>query len=623
MSPSSPARRGAHRAPSRSGATRASREGARRVPTRPIVLIAVAGLAGGAGIVPLLSGASQAAVPQAAQASGRGSGAAIGATSYGIPGGALFVATNGKDTAAGTKSAPLRTLAQAIRKAKSGATIVIRGGNYHESVIIPKGKALTIQAYPKERVWFDGAKRVRNIANENGLWVARNWTVKFDSSPTYAWGAPDDTRKYWKFINPAYPMAAHPDQLWIGGVEQRQVGSKSQVKAGTFYVDRGASKIYMGTRPGSQAVEASALARAVLVSGSGSTIRGIGFRRYAPSVPHQGAITAYSSKLTLDHVAINDSATAGLGLFGSGHKISNVTIRGAGQMGVQGRFADGTTLTNLRILNANDQHFNPVPSACAIKFTATRGITLKNSLIRGTTGNGFWMDESSYDMNVIGNDIENSSGRGIFMELSSKGFVANNRVVGSGEFQFTAKNTDRVTVWNNNFVGNTIPLQVAQDERSPSKNSYALDPRRPKPDREMTWIVKDIVVKNNVFQATSGSNRLWSVEDLRSKSSAESMNVAANGNVYSQPKAGTPSWVVVWAKAGTNPRVFTTLKDFQSATGQDKQGLSVVGSSALDGVANVTRTVQSKAGSHAQPLPADVASRVGRSAGERHLGAWR
>ncbi len=55
-------------------------------------------------------------------------------------------------------SAPKRTVKAAVAASASGRTIVLRKGTYHETVIIPKGKALTIQAYPREPVWFDGTR---------------------------------------------------------------------------------------------------------------------------------------------------------------------------------------------------------------------------------------------------------------------------------------------------------------------------------------------------------------------------------------------------------------------------------------------------------------------------------
>ena len=90
-----------------------------------------------------------------------GAGTTVGAAHYPVPSGAIIVSPSGNDAAAGTTSAPLRTLAHAVASAPSGATIVLRAGSYHESVVIPPGKRLTIQAWPGEPVWLDGSSTPR------------------------------------------------------------------------------------------------------------------------------------------------------------------------------------------------------------------------------------------------------------------------------------------------------------------------------------------------------------------------------------------------------------------------------------------------------------------------------
>ena len=55
-----------------------------------------------------------------------------------------------------------------------------------------------------------------NWVSDGTIFSAGNWTAQFDASPTFTFGAPDGTTAGWSFVNPQYPMAAHPDQVWIG-----------------------------------------------------------------------------------------------------------------------------------------------------------------------------------------------------------------------------------------------------------------------------------------------------------------------------------------------------------------------------------------------------------------------
>ncbi len=253
-------------------------------------------------------------------------GTTVGAARYAVPARAIVVSRSGRDSAAGTRSAPLRTLTHAVAVAPAGATIVLRAGSYHESVVIPSTKRLTIQAWPGEAVWLDGSVPVTGWASSRGLWTKTGWKVKFDASPTYTRGAADNTGANWGFVDPSHPMAAHPDQVWINGAPQRQVRSKATVVPGTFYVDYAAGQLWLGSNPRGKAVRASDLVRALMIRSAGSVVRGVGVRRFAPSVPDMGAVTVENNGVLIENVAITDSATTGLHV-GSGTTTSGVVIR--------------------------------------------------------------------------------------------------------------------------------------------------------------------------------------------------------------------------------------------------------------------------------------------------------
>jgi hypothetical protein len=81
---------------------------------------------------------------------------------------ALYVATTGSDNAAGTISAPLKTLANAITKVKPGGTIVMRAGTY-QGAVINRGFGtadawVTLQAAPGEQVILQGNPRGTSVA---------------------------------------------------------------------------------------------------------------------------------------------------------------------------------------------------------------------------------------------------------------------------------------------------------------------------------------------------------------------------------------------------------------------------------------------------------------------------
>jgi hypothetical protein len=272
-------------------------------------------------------------------------GTTVGAAQYPVPVGAIVVAPSGSDAAAGTAAAPFNSLTRAVAVAPSGATIVLRAGSYHESVQIPSTKQLPVQAWPNEAVWMDGSVAVNDWTPSGGRWFHDNWTVEFDPSPTYTRGAADSTAANWGFVNPSYPMAAYPDQIWVNGVAQRQVGSLDAVLPGTFFHDRPANRLWLGSDPTGDQVRVSDLVRALMVRSDNSVIRGFGIRRFAPSVPDMGAVTLERPGILAENIAVTDTATTGLYVAaGNGVTLRNLSTARNGLLGFGASTADNLTI---------------------------------------------------------------------------------------------------------------------------------------------------------------------------------------------------------------------------------------------------------------------------------------
>jgi parallel beta-helix repeat protein len=550
--------------------------------------------------------------------------AAVGSTSYAVPSGAVFVSTSGSDSGDGSAAKPFATVTKAITKVRSGGTVVLRGGTYHEYFIVPPGKDITVQSYPSEAVWFDGASPVTGFRANDGDWAVSGWTTHFDASPTYTKGAPDGTKAGWQFVNPEHSMAAHPDAVWVGGQEQTQVASRSAVKAGTFYVDEAQDKLYLGSDPSGKKVEASTLAQAVSLRAPGTTLRGLGFRRYADSVWQQGVITAYYPGMTLENLVVADSATAGIGIFKPGSVVRDVTITGSGQLGMQAGYADGLVVDNVKIANSNDEHFNPAPSAGGFKVTVTRGITVKNSEIVGTDGNGFWTDQSTYGIDLLNNFVHDGARWGIVLEISSTATVADNVISNNAFDGLMVADTDHVDIWNNTIVGNgRSAVALTQDTRRVEQLGVSgHDSRRPLPDTTMPWTTVGIRMFDNILAGGTGTDPILKVQAWDKAFGATDMLVQSEGNVFSQLAVGTPKYVVVWGRKGTNAVNHTTLTNYTSTSGRDATSISHLGQKPVDSSYRAVSAITAKSPDVAKPLPTGVATKIGRDSGVRHLGAF-
>ena len=99
-------------------------------------------------------------------------------------------------------------------------------------------------------------------------------------------------------------MAAHPDQVWIDGARQAQKKSLAEVGAGGFYLDEATSQLYVGSDPTSKEVRASVLQQALSVRAPGVVLRGIGIRRYAPSVWQMAAVVMEKPDAVIENVVV-------------------------------------------------------------------------------------------------------------------------------------------------------------------------------------------------------------------------------------------------------------------------------------------------------------------------------
>jgi parallel beta-helix repeat protein len=531
----------------------------------------------------------------------------VGSAAYAVPDDAVYVSPSGNDGADGTASAALRTLQHAVAVAPSGSTIVLRGGIYHEQVEIPANKSLTVQAFPHEAVWLDGSSAVGGWTKQGSAWVHAGWTAQFDSTASYTAGSTANQG----FINPAYPMAAHPDRAWIDGVALRQVGSAAAVTAGTFYADYAGKRLIVGSDPSGHDVRASDVELALTSRSANTTIRGLGVRRYASSVPDMATVRLIGANDRLENVVVTDNATQGITALATHITVSHVTTSDNGLLGMHANYADGLVVDHVLAQHNNLEHFNFAPVSGGLKFSRTRGITVTDTVSRDNIGVGLWLDESCYNATVVRNDLVNNQGHGLSFEISATGVLADNIVTGNGQDGFKINNANHVQIWNNTFGGNGRDLELVQDVRHASDLSVpGHDPRQKLPDVTMTWILSDIDVFNNAFGLQNPGEYEIYARDYTAQSAPQRLDIAVDNSVFTKPVAGTQG-EIVWGSTPGNVTIYRSIATFNAATGWTNLE-AAVGQTLPSGT--LTQL--------ARPLSALIAAAIGQPAGSRHIGAF-
>ena len=191
----------------------------------------------------------------------------------------------------GSAAKPFATIAEAVAAAPAGSIVEVADGTYREgNIAVVHG--VTIRA-------AQGASPVLS-----GAVVPTSWTA--GAGGTWATAA-DMVRMCTVCTSHADPlvegMAAHPEQVFVDGEPLRQVASREEVTAGTFFVEdpdpitlvqpgnrhggynvkphRGASYV-IGVDPSKHQVEVVQHARALTLVSDGIALKGLTVEKYSP-----------------------------------------------------------------------------------------------------------------------------------------------------------------------------------------------------------------------------------------------------------------------------------------------------------------------------------------------------
>jgi len=516
-------------------------------------------------IVRTRAGSTGAAPPRPAG----GSGVATGPRRY--------VAPNGSDAGPGTANRPWRTIGFAVHAAPSPAEIVVRAGIYHEQVEVPPDKRLAIVAAPHAQVWLDGSSVVTGWVKRGRVWVHPGW--RFDPSAHDPFGV----------VSAARPIAASPQQMWVDGVAQQQVARRDQVRPGSFFYDRRGHSLILGRDPVGHVARAASLIEALFLNNDpGSLVRGIGFRRYATPLARLGMVKGYGGDVSFDDDVFEQSSVAGLSVNGSGVVVEHCTMSDNGQTGMQGQHADGVRIIDNVIDGNNTEDFAIGTEAGGVKIGQSRDVTIAGNRVLGNHGMGIWLDESVYQASIYANFVSANQANGIQFEISAGGLIAGN----------------------NTLYDNRRGIQLQDGPRVATDYSVrGHDLRYPRP-AEMTWVLQDDEVRNNILDAgEAGVGPLLDADDAARRDNATGLHDSADADAFVRVAAQRPIFVAAWCDYPRPLLVGRTLPQFVAATGMERDGLwfDQAGDPVLPQAPNGDFMPAAATAGKGQPLPTAVA----------------
>jgi nitrous oxidase accessory protein NosD len=385
-----------------------------------------------------------------------------------------FVATTGNDTTGnGTLSSPYATIAKAYSMASANDPIIIRGGTYNESNIniTSSSKPVKILAYPNESVpMFSGARSTSGWIAEGSLSYLPNYIPRTVSSVGSGidFGACQNQT--------ADCLGKYVDQAWVGNTKLKEVGSKGEVVAGKFWVDRtvGVNRMYLAQSDvGKGNVQVSDKYWLFNITVPNVTIEGLQITRYSNTAQDSAVIKIgqAANNNVIRNIEVYDSAFQAIQYGGSSAINTNsilekATIEGSNWMGVGALYTDNFTIKSSKIgyMNVADE-FTRSPQSGALKTSRTWYTKVIDSLINDNNSHGLWFDQSNYKVEVANNTITNNSGTSVFFEISDDLLLINNYIKGGSE-NIKLAGSSGLKLINNTIVGGKNPIGIYIDSRS-------------------------------------------------------------------------------------------------------------------------------------------------------------
>ncbi|WP_158625776.1 DNRLRE domain-containing protein [Corallococcus carmarthensis] len=562
------------------------------------------------------------------------SGATIPDTNYAIPTGAIFLATNGNDSNAGTQAAPVATLNRAVALVPSGGTIVVRGGTYRDWLNNGAGnykvatKPMTLQAYPHEQVWFDGTDvkpASAWTADGAGHWFM-DWSTpsfcnggyylyKYDAQPTTNTGPCSHFDMYG---DPANPAAGDPQMVFIDGAYVHEVKTLAEATPGNFFYDWTHRRLYIATNPTGLTVEVAARPVALVLGVTGYSLKGLGFRRYATneySGTTSAAVYIGATNSLVENCVFTRMAAGSLSIKPQGGVVRRSVFANNGftAVGSNGStnsspvVADGLLLEE-NIVNANNtERFGTNCSrSCAqagVKIAHMNGFTVRRNVFENNLGGaGFWCDEDCRG-GVIVNNISRNNKIGIFYEVSDTGIIASNLIYDNtyAGIQTCSANTK---IYNNTLVDNAaIDLWIYDDSRNEQdKRGSDIGP-----DTANVQVVNNLLSGGNIttFKASRSDNNF-------TNTGPNTFFTALDFNSYYR-SGGSGKSLINWVDTGGVN--YTSLAAMRAAHGWEAHGHDLASGGDPFFVNQALRNYAVRASSPAylsgSPLPADVAQVLG------------
>lgn len=435
--------------------------------------------------------------------------------------------------AGAVRIAPGTPIQAKVNLAPPGTTFCIGAGIHRLQRIAPKDNQVFLG---EAGAVLNGAVLLDRFRQENGLWVART-----GRPPTPAPQADAICLK-------SRPACRHSERVLIDDVPLEPVERPSEVRPGSFSLDRATGEVHLAEDPRGRRVELAVVPYAVWHNAARDvTVKGLTVEKYASPAQH-GAIYGdeheRASGWLIEGNDVRLNSGAGIAV-GSGGVVRNNRVHRNGQLGISPN-GSGVLVEDNEISENNTHGYAAGWEAGGLKGGQVEHLTLRRNNVHDNYGSGLWCDVDCRHVLIEHNLVERNADAGIFYEISYDAIIRNNVVRLNG----TGRGGQQGSVW---FWG--AGIQIAASERVEVYDNVVtvaeggtgiilIDQGRPFVGRgEGLYKTRDNVVRGNRVQYLGSSGTSGGASDVGPTSPnhgiIETGRNRFDGNTYELVRGGS------------------------------------------------------------------------------------
>lgn len=426
------------------------------------------------------------------------------AQTYAVPktkGKVFFVSTTGDAKLSGETVDKPTTIESAVKQAKTGDAIIMKGGTYRTGNLITN-QGISMQPYLSEQVVLKGT----NIATEwkplrENIWVT-NWKQLFPMAPEDWW-----QRHREGMYTPLHKF--NNDMVFIDGNMLHSAGWEGEVDKNSFFINYETGEVFIGTDPTNRLVEITAFDVAIhriieecngmKPDKKGITLKGITFSQYAyraieidghnpegvsPESEHGKDVVG----TLIENCEISYCSRVAAYLRGDSLTVRNCKVSHTSTEGIYVLSSSDVLLErNIVSYNNIENITGYYPAAVKIFNQCYRVTCNDNLIVDHPHSNGIWYDVGNVDGVFTNNWVENigilsrefnkhsvwPGDNGFFFEISKGVLVAGNVFINC-EHSFLILNSSDAIIYNNTFYNSTACF--GRDGRSAENDHFGWHP---------------------------------------------------------------------------------------------------------------------------------------------------